>query len=733
MLTRPSLLLLLGLAASGCAASSAARREASVMEAQPASLTLTADRGWMLGGSKGLAKTTWQAVQAPHWPLASKAPLLGYLCRSQLPERPANATVLGLQLRDALSATAFAPVASFEAAPTGKQLVAFTRKTDRSVALEGAAARRLAVGERYALLDLDPERCPERISDSMVAIAQVQRIDGDVAVAAVVQGTAPAAGLAMLTGPERSSPQLVTIHIANSAEGAEPPMDSWMEELSTLAAEQGVTNLAIRALPEKVDPADSEPGRLIEPKLSYSDLGVILGWSFAGGAAAVTNLVVGEPPVDSKMTAIRMLPGGLALPATKAADLPRLMAPSLLSSAASRRGDFAEAVLIARDALAQEGLPAGLRSHLTEIYAANLNALGLDGDALRVISLAVADARAKGDERAELNTLDIRSALADSVGLEAAAMVDRQRSATLSALQPNPDMLWDSRVEAVETALRGNDPLEAAALAQTLQNDARMAKRDDLLLRSYYLLAEALGEADGAQAALVLGSAAVELKELPLMLRSVLQLKRVAALLGAGEQRTAMALLTDIRETLAEAPPSHARSRLFLHTAELSLEMENRRSSAASLVQAVAGFVEAGGWSDAMVALDGLIRLSCGVDADEEPTEASMADCHTLVAQQATYADKAGMPQAAASSRLLLAAINTRFGLRRDAEALLDAIEQEALAGYYPELLESLYGLRSRIADKANNEAAKAAADRSVATWRAVNEARRGEPAATGE
>jgi hypothetical protein len=294
-------------------------------------------------------------------------------------------------------------------------------------------------------------------------------------------------------------------------------------------------------------------------------------------------------------------------------------------------------------------------------------------------------------------------------------------------------MLWDSRVEAVERALRGNDPLEAAALAQTLQTDARAAKRDDLLLRSYYLLAEALGEADGAQAALVLGSAAVELKELPHMLRSVLQLKRVAALLSAGEQRTAMALLTDIRETLAEAPPSHARSRLFLHTAELSLEMENRRSSAASLVQAVAGFVAAGGWSDAMVALDGLIRLSCGVDADEEPTEASMADCHTLVAQQATYADKAGMPQAAASSRLLLAAINTRFGLRRDAEALLDAIEQEALAGYYPELLESLYGLRSRIADKANNEAAKAAADASANVWRAVNEARRGEQPATGE
>ena len=110
-----------------------------------------------------------------------------------------------------------------------------------------------------------------------------------------------------------------------------------------------------------------------------------------------------------------------------------------------------------------------------------------------------------------------------------------------------------------------------------------------------------------------------------------------------------------------------------------------------------------------------------------------MADCHTLVAQQATYADKAGMPQAAASSRLLLAAIDTRFGLRRDAEALLDAIEEEALAGYYPELLESLYGLRSRIADKASDSVAKAAADRSVALWRAVNEARRGEPAAKGE
>jgi hypothetical protein len=437
--------------------------------------------------------------------------------------------------------------------------------------------------------------------------------------------------------------------------------------------------------------------------------------------------------VDSKMTAIRMLPGGLALPATKAADLPRLMAPSLLASAASRRGDFAEAVLIARDALAQEGLPAGLRSHLTEIYAANLNALGLDGDALRVISAAVADARATGDERAELNTLDIRSALADSVGLEAAAMVDRQRSATLSALQPNPDMLWDSRVEAVETALRGNDALAAAALAQALQNDARAAKRDDLVLRSYYLLAEALGEADGAQAALVLGSAAVELKELPLMLRSVLQLRRVAALLGAGEQRTAMGLLTDIRESLAEAPPSHARSRLFLHTAELSLQMDNKRSAAASLVQAVDGFVAAGGWSDAMVALDGLIRLSCGVDSDEEPTEASMADCHTLVAQQATYADKAGLVQAAASSRLLLAAINTRFGLRRDAEALLKTIEQEALAGYYPELLESLYGLRSRIADKANDSVAKAAADRSAELWHGVNAARRGEPAASGE
>jgi hypothetical protein len=161
--------------------------------------------------------------------------------------------------------------------------------------------------------------------------------------------------------------------------------------------------------------------------------------------------------------------------------------------------------------------------------------------------------------------------------------------------------------------------------------------------------------------------------------------------------------------------------------------MENRRSSAASLVQAVAGFVAAGGWSDAMVALDGLIRLSCGVDSDEEPTEASMADCHTLVAQQATYADKAGMPQAAASSRLLLAAINTRFGMRRDAEALLDSIEQEALAGYYPELLESLYGLRSRIAEKASNEAAKAAAEQSAKIWRGVNEARRGEPAATGE
>jgi hypothetical protein len=703
------------------------------MEAQPARLTLSADRGWMLGGSKGLAKTTWQAVQAQPWPLNSAPPLLGYLCRSQLPERPANATVLGLQLRDALAATNFAPVTSFEPAPTGKELVAFTRSADRSVALAGAAARRLAVGERYALLDLDLERCPERISDRMVAIAQVQRIEGDVAVAAVVQGTAPAKGLAMLTGPERSAPQLVTIHIAESAEGDEPPMDSWMEELSSLAAEQGVTNLAIRALAEKVDPSESEPGRLIEPKLSYSDLGVVLGWSFAKGAAAVTNLVVGEPPVDSKMTAIRMLPGGLALPIAKPTDLPHLMAPSLLASAASRRGDFAEAVLIAREALARDGLPAGLRSHLTEIYATNLNALGLDGDALRVISLAVADAREKQDQRAELNTLDIRSALADSVGLEAAAMVDRQRSATLSALQPNPDMMWDSRVEAVETALRGNDSLQAAALAQTLQNDARAAKRDDLVLRSYYLLAEALGQQDGAQAALVLGSAAVELKELPLMLESALQLTRVAALLAAGEERTAMALLTDIRESLAEAPPSHARSRLFLHSAELSLALDNKRSAAASLVQAVDGFVAAGGWSDAMVALDGLIRLSCGVDSDEEPTEASMADCHTLVAQQATYADRAGMPQAAASSRLLLAAIDTRFGMRREAEALLQSIEQEALAGYYPELLESLYGLRSRIADKANDRVAKAAADSAAATWHTVNAARRGEPAASGK
>ena len=71
--------------------------------------------------------------------------------------------------------------------------------------------------------------------------------------------------------------------------------------------------------------------------------------------------------------------------------------------------------------------------------------------------------------------------------------------------------------------------------------------------------------------------------------------------------------------------------------------------------------------------------------------------------------------------------------MRREAEALLQSIEQEALAGYYPELLESLYGLRSRIADKANNEAAKAAADKSVAIWRAVNAARRGEPPAKGE
>lgn len=57
----------------------------------------------------------------------------------------------------------------------------------------------------------------------MVAIAQVQRIDGDVAIAAVVQGAAPAKGLAILTGPERSAPQLVTIHVAQSAEGDEPP------------------------------------------------------------------------------------------------------------------------------------------------------------------------------------------------------------------------------------------------------------------------------------------------------------------------------------------------------------------------------------------------------------------------------------------------------------------------------------------------------------------------------
>lgn len=59
-------------------------------------------------------------------------------------------------------------------------------------------------------------------------------------------------------------------------------MDSWMEELSSLAAEQGVTNLAIRALAEKVDPSESEPGRIIERKISYSDLGVVLGWSVAG-------------------------------------------------------------------------------------------------------------------------------------------------------------------------------------------------------------------------------------------------------------------------------------------------------------------------------------------------------------------------------------------------------------------------------------------------------------------
>lgn len=134
-----------------------------------------------------------------------------------------------------------------------------------------------------------------------------------------------------------------------------------------------------------------------------------------------------------------------------------------------------------------------------------------------------------------------------------------------------------------------------------------------------------------------------------------------------------------------------------------------------------------------MVALDGLIRLSCGVGADEEPTEASMADCHTLVAQQATYADKAGMPQAAASSRLLLAAIDTRFGMLREADALLQSIEQEALAGYYPELLESLYGLRSRIADKANDRVAKTAADSAAATWHSVNAARRGESTAKGE
>lgn len=74
MLTRPSLLLLMGLAVTGCATSSAARREAAVLEAQPASLTLTADRGWMLGGSKGLAKTTWQAVQAQPWPLEQASP-----------------------------------------------------------------------------------------------------------------------------------------------------------------------------------------------------------------------------------------------------------------------------------------------------------------------------------------------------------------------------------------------------------------------------------------------------------------------------------------------------------------------------------------------------------------------------------------------------------------------------------------------------------------------------------
>ena len=733
MLTRPSLLLLLGLTATGCAASGAARREAEVLEAKPAGLLLSADRGWMLDGAKGLAPTAWQAVLANPWPLETTAPLLGYLCRSEQPETPANATMLGLQFRDALAASSFAPVTAFAPAPTGKQLVNFARGDDRSITLDGAISRKLAVGERYALLDLDPAHCPERISDRVTGIAQVQRLEGDKAIATVVQGSGPAKGLAMLVGPERSAPQLVTIRIANSADGSEPPMEAWMEELSTLAAQHGVTNLAIRALAERVQPEESEPGRTIEPKLSYSDLGVVLGWSFRDGTAAVTNLVVGEPPVDSKMTAIRMLPGGLALPADSAAEIPRLMAPSLLASAASRRGDFAEAMLIARDALKRDGLPTSLRSHLTEIYAANLSAMGLAGDALRVISAAVAEARAHNDQRAELNTLDIRLALAEGVGLEAAALVDRQRSATLSALQPNPDMQWDSRIAAVETALRGDDPLQAAALAQSLQNDARAADRDDLVLRSYYLLADALGAQDGAQAALVLGSAAVELKELPLIVQTVLQLKRVAALLGAGEQRTAMGLLTDIRESLADAPASHARSRLFLHTAELSLQLDNQRSAAASLVQAVDGFAAAGAWSDAMVALDGLIRLSCGVDSNEEPSEASMADCHTLVAQQATYADKAGLPQAAASSRLLLAAIETRFGMRRDAEAILATIEREALAGYYPELLESIYGLRARIADKAGDSAARAAAEASAQRWQEVNARRRAAQTEAGE
>ena len=724
MLTRPSLLLLLGLSAAGCAGSAAARREAATLEAQPASLSLTADRGWMLGGSKGLTTSTWQAVRANPWPLASEAPLLGYLCRSQQPNTPANATLLGLSLRDALSATRFTAATRFAPLPTGKSLVSYQRGGDRSVTLSEAGARRIQPGDRFALLNLDPLSCPEQIADRIAAIVQVQRVEGEVATATILQGEAPSNGLAMLTSPERSAPPLVTIRIATSAEGAEPPMETWMEELSALAAAHGVTNLAIRKLDERVNPAEAEPGRTVEPKLSFSDLGVVLGWSQTDSGIAVTNLVVGEPPVDSRMTAIRMLPGGLALPNSSAERLAQQMAPSLLASAASRRGDFAEALLIVRDALKRPDLPAGLRSHLHEIYAANLDALGLEGDALRSISQAVQAARASGDDRAELNTLDIRAALAESTGLEAAAMVDRQRSSELSAKQPNPDLQWDTRIADVERLLRSGNTVEAASAAQRLQDDARAASREDLVLRGYYLLADALGADDGAQAALVLGSAAVELKQLPPVVQTVLQLKRVAALVSAGEQRTAVNLLTDIRESLADTPASHARSRLFVHTAELSLELANERSAAASLVQAVEGFAAAGAWSDAMVALDGLIRLSCGVNSEEEPTQESMADCHTLVAQQAAYADKAGMAQAAASSRLLLAAIETRFGMRRDAEAILTDIEQEAIAGYYPELLESLYGLRAKIAEKNNEPAAQAAAEAEATRWRAVNAGR---------